>query len=169
MNKAAALREAGYTLATIAQRVDVSPRTRQRHFKTHQVSAGALKTELIDKARQDLLDSVTASEGLKREAARLLADDVASARLIRDKAAQVAEVLSLDDHQSATETARALAAISTTLKNTQDVLRRSLNIDKVNAEIERETLPEPVIREMTAEEVEEAQRQARERLSANTI
>lgn len=79
------------------------------------------------------------------------------------------EALKLGDHQSATEAARALAAIATALKVTQDVARRALNMDKINAEMERETLPELIIREMTAEEVEEAQRQARERLSANTL
>jgi hypothetical protein len=45
-----------------------------------------LKVELIAQGRaEDLLDAATASEGLKVEAARLLVDDIASARLIRER------------------------------------------------------------------------------------
>lgn len=94
--------------------------------------------------------------------AGLLLDDLASARLIRGKLINVIEALNLNDHHSAAETARALAALSTTLKNTQDVLRRSLNVDKVNAELEEQTLPELVIYQMSAEEMAEARRQAEE-------
>jgi AraC-like DNA-binding protein len=169
IKEAAVMRAAGYSLPVIAERLNVSPRTLQRHFKAHGVKAGTLKQKVIDKAREDLLALAMDSEALMLEAARVVTDDLACARMIRERAIHVVEALKLEDHQSATEAARALAAIATTLKVTQDVARRALNMDKINAEMERETLPELVIREMTADEVEEAQRQARERLTANTI
>jgi len=161
--QAAILREAGYTLAAIADRLRVSPRTLQRHFAAHKVKPGALKEALIAQARKDLLARATDSDALKQEVAMLLVDDLATVRLIRAKLTNVIEALDLDDHQSATESARALAAPSTTLKNTQDVLRRSLNVDRVNAELEEENLPELVIYQMSAEEMAEARRQASER------
>jgi hypothetical protein len=86
INDAAVLRAAGYALAAIAERLNVSPRILQRHYKAHHINPGMLKGELIAQgAREDLLDAATASAELKVEAARLLVDDIASARLIHER------------------------------------------------------------------------------------
>lgn len=64
------MRAAGYSLAAIAERLNVGPRTLQRHFKAHGVKAGTLKQKIIDKAREDLLGLATDSEALMLEGAK---------------------------------------------------------------------------------------------------
>ena len=158
--QASVMREAGYTLAAIADRLHTSPRTLQRLFKSYGVTSGGAKAELIQKARQELLEAATGEKSIKHQIARLLKDDVSNALSLREKAALAIESLNVTDHLSATETARALTAISTAMKNTQEVLWKTLDVDKARVDQEADELPELRIVEMTAKEAEaEAQRQ----------
>jgi hypothetical protein len=67
LTEALALREAGFTVLAISQRLIVSVRTLQRHFAAHGVKKGAVKEELLAKARADLLSHITSDEAIRVE------------------------------------------------------------------------------------------------------
>src|SRR5688572_29476689 len=85
--EAVALRTAGFTVAAIASRLGFSVRTISRVFERHRTRKGAATSELIEQARQELMSAVTSPERVREEAARLVADDLAHARLLRAKIA----------------------------------------------------------------------------------
>jgi len=164
LTEAATLRTAGYTLTSIAERVGCSVSSLQRAFKRHKVKAGSLSEEAVKRAADDLLGHVTDSERVKVEAARLVADDLAHSRLIRERAATTLESLTASDTADAAITLRALAAYAVILKNTSDVVRRSMRLDRDGLYEDMELLPELPITAMTDDEVEKVRREAAGRL-----
>lgn len=60
------LREAGYTLPVIADRLDLSISTVQRIIKTTKAVAGAGTQALIDKAREELLSSAFSLDAVQQ-------------------------------------------------------------------------------------------------------
>lgn len=152
------LREAGYTLPAIADRLDLSISTVQRIIKTNRVVAGAGTQALIDRAREELFATAFSLEAIQQTVAEQVTDELALSRQIRAKLAGALEALDPTDPI----VFRGLAAASTTLKLTQDVTRRALPIEKLNQAQEIEELPTLQIHIMTEQDV--AEMRAKQRL-----
>lgn len=152
------LREAGYTLPVIADRLDLSISTVQRIIKTNKAVVGAGTRALIDKAREELLSSAFSLDAVQQTVATLVADELALSYQIRTKIASALEALDPTDPVAF----RGLAAASTALKLTQDVTRRSLPIEKLNQAQDIEELPSLQIHIMTEQDV--AEMRAKQRL-----
>lgn len=157
-SQAVILREAGYTLPAIADRLDLSISTVQRIVKTHKVVAGAGRQALIDKVREEMLTAAFSLEAVQQTVAALVIDELALSHQIRAKLASALETLDPTDPV----VFRGLAAASTALKLTQDVTRRSLPIDKLNQAQDIEELPALEIHIMTEHDV--AEMRAKQRL-----
>lgn len=155
--QAVILREAGYTLPAIAQRLEISLSTVQRLLKKHKAVAGATTQALIEKAREEMLASAFSLESVQQTAASLVLDDLAIGQQIRRKLSSALEELDLSNPIAF----RALAASATTLKLTQDVGRRALPLDKLEQAQAIEELPELQIHVMTPWDVEEMRAQQR--------
>ncbi|EGH44158.1 MULTISPECIES: helix-turn-helix domain-containing protein [Pseudomonas syringae group] len=151
------LREAGYTLPAIANRLELSISTVQRIIRTNKVVAGASTQALIDKAREELLATAFSLESVQQLAASLVVDELVLTEKIRLKLANAIETLDPADPMAF----RALAAASTALKLTQDVTRKALPLEKLNQALEIEELPELKIHIMTADDVAEMRAQQR--------
>lgn len=120
--QAVILREAGYTLSAIAERLGISLSTVQRLLKKHKAVAGAATHALIEKAREEMLASAFSLESVQQTAAALVLDDLALSQQIRQKLFSALDLLEPDSPI----VFRSLAASATTLKLTQDVGRRAL-------------------------------------------
>lgn len=151
------LREAGYTLPAIANRLELSISTVQRIIRTNKVVAGASTQALIDKAREELLATAFSLESVQQLAASLVVDELVLTEKIRLKLANAIETLDPADPMAF----RALAAASTALKLTQDVTRKALPLERLNQALEIEELPELKIHIMTADDVAEMRAQQR--------
>ncbi len=147
---AIALREAGYSHIAIAQKLNLSLRTVQRHLSSHGTVKGSLKAEVIDKAKADMMNLVSSSPVIRGEAAKLVLDDIAHSNHIRNIMLEASGCLKATDVKEAVLVMRAAAAYSTTLKNTSDTIRHSLGTDKAIDEVHE--LPELIVRELTAAE-----------------
>ena len=152
--KALALRESGYTALAISQRLNISVRTLQRHFAATGTRKGAVKAAVYEKARDDLLASVTSEASIKEEAARLLADDLAHARHIRELIHTASLHMTATNLTEAVLVMRSAAAYSTALKNTSDIIRQSLRLERFRDDL-GEQMPELVVRELTEEQITE--------------
>lgn len=155
--QAVVLREAGWTVSAIADRLAISVSTVQRLLKKHHVVAGAGTQALIEKAREELLTAAFSLEAVQQTAASLVADELALVRQIRQKIASSVENLDPANPLAF----RGLAAASTALKLTQDVTRRALPIEKLGQAMDIEELPELRIRIMTEDDVAEMRMQQR--------
>jgi AraC-like DNA-binding protein len=152
--KALALRETGYTALAISQRLNISVRTLQRHFAATGTRKGAVKAAVYQKARDDLLDSVTSETSIKEEAARLLADDLAHARHIRELIHAASLQMTAGSLADAVLVMRGAAAYSTAVKNTSDIIRHGLRLERFRDD-QGEEMPELVVRELTEEQITE--------------
>lgn len=148
------MREAGYTVLSISQELGISVRTLNRHFAEHGAKKGAVKNSLFDAARDDLMKRVLSDDAIREEAARLINDDLAHARHLRTLLADASEQLVASSLKDAVLVMRAAAAYSTAIKNTSDVLRHSLRIERSLDDTGKD-LPELVISELSADEVAE--------------
>ncbi|ALY86574.1 TPA: helix-turn-helix domain-containing protein [Pseudomonas aeruginosa] len=155
--QAVILREAGYTLSAIAERLGISLSTVQRLLKKHKAVAGAATHALIEKAREEMLASAFSLESVQQTAAALVLDDLALSQQIRQKLFSALDLLEPDSPI----VFRSLAASATTLKLTQDVGRRALPLDKLEQAQAVEELPELQIHVMTPWDVEEMRAQQR--------
>ncbi|RJG11103.1 hypothetical protein D3879_15700 [Pseudomonas cavernicola] len=155
--QAVILREAGYTLPAIADRLSISLSTTQRLLKRNGAVAGAATQALIEKARDEMLSSAFALESVQQTAASLVLEDLAVCRQIRMTLSSALEQLDTSNPI----VFRALAASATALKLTQDVGRRALPLDKLNQSMEVDELPELQIHIMTEADVEEVRAQQR--------
>ncbi|MNO97175.1 hypothetical protein D3C76_888720 [compost metagenome] len=155
--QAVILREAGYTLPAIAARLELSISTVQRILKTNKTVAGATTQALIERAREEILNSAFSLEEVQRTAAALVLDDLAISQQIRIKLSNAVDQLDPND----LGTLRALAASATTLKLTQDVTRRALPLEKLNQALAFEELPELKIHIMSDLDVAEMRAQQR--------
>lgn len=147
--EAVTFRAAGYTATAIADRIGVSIRTLHRIFEHHKAKKGAVTDELVHAAKQSLLEGITSNERIREEAGRLVADDLAHARLLRIRMADATEHLIARNLEEAALLMRAAAAYSTALKNTSDTLRHSMGTEKALEAVEAEDLPELVLREIS--------------------
>lgn len=147
------LREAGYTALAIANNLGVSLRTVQRHLSEHGAKKGTLKKEVIEKAKAELFDSVTTNDAIRHEAAKLIIDDIAHSRHIREVILDATEHLKAASLTDAALVMRALAAASTALKNTSDMLRHSIGMDRITDDAG--AIPDLNVTELTNEQIEE--------------
>lgn len=150
--EAVALREAGFTALAISQRLGISVRSLQRHFAATKTIKGAIKSDLLERARADLLARVSSESSIKEEAARLVADDLAHSQHLRQIMLAATEAMTAVTLSDAVQVMRAAAAYSTVLKNTSDIIRHSLRADRFNDNVSSE-LPELIVRELTADEI----------------
>lgn len=153
IGEALALREAGYTTLAISQRLKISVRTLQRHFAVAGARKGAVKAEVLQKAKDELLARITSDQTIKEEAARLVADDLAHSLHLREIILAASEQMKAYSLRDAVQVMRAAAAYSTTIKNTSDIIRRSLRLEECD-ETSNE-LPELVVTELTQAEIEQ--------------
>ena len=147
-----ALRELGYTVAAISDKLNISVRTVQRHIASHGATKGKLKQEVLDRARNELLELVNSDDRVRLEASKLIADDIAHTNHIRNLAIEATEHLTPKTLEEAALTMRALAAYSVVIKNSSDTRRHSLGLDKLQKD-HANNLPEIVVRTITDEEV----------------
>ncbi|MNN43338.1 hypothetical protein D3C81_1575710 [compost metagenome] len=129
----------------------------QRILKTNKTVAGATTQALIERAREEILNSAFSLEEVQRTAAALVLDDLAISQQIRIKLSNAVDQLDPND----LGTLRALAASATTLKLTQDVTRRALPLEKLNQALAFEELPELKIHIMSDLDVAEMRAQQR--------
>lgn len=109
----------------------------------------------------DLLASITSETSLKEEAARQLADDLAHARHIRELMHTASLAMTAKNLPDAVLVMRAAAAYSTAIKNTSDIVRQSLRLDRFRDDLGEE-MPELVVSELTQDDI--AQMRAGHRL-----
>lgn len=152
ISQAHAMREAGYTALAISQRLGISVRTLQRHFAANGTVKGTAKTALYDRAVADLLASINSETSLKEEAARQLADDLAHARHIRELMHAASMVMTAKNLAEAALVMRAAAAYSTAIKNTSDIVRGGLRLDRFRDDLGEE-MPELIVSELTQEDI----------------
>lgn len=93
-------------------------------------SKGEAKADLVEAAKRDLVESVTNNQVIRMEAARVLADDLAHARLLRERMTEAAEHMTATSLRDSVLVMRA-AAYSTALKNTSDVIRQNMRSERV--------------------------------------
>lgn len=160
IKRAIALREGGYSVAAIAQRTGISPSTLTRHFNKHGTGKGTLTAKAIDKAKKELLNDAGFKSDLKQQIASSIVDDLAQSQSIRAAIALSLEQLVNDSEELASVKARSLSALATSVKVTQEIQRKALNIDTYDKENELETLPTLSITKMTDEQVQEAIKKA---------
>lgn len=165
VGEALALREAGYTVLAISQRLGISIRTLQRHFAAAGARKGALKAEVLQRAKSELMARITSDEAIKEEAARLVADDLAHSLHLREVILAASEQMKATTLEEAALVMRAAAAYSTAIKNTSDIIRRSLRVEQ--RDDAGDELPELVVRELTQAEIEHMRREADEDEQAN--
>lgn len=161
ISEALALREAGYTTLSISQRLGMSVRSLQRHFADHGTKKGAIKQELIEAARLDLMKRVTSDDAIREEAARLINDDLAHARHLRDLMIDATRHLHANSLKEAAQVMRAAAAYSTAIKNTSDMMRQSLRLERRDDDADK-SLPELVITELSDDQVKELRKEQTE-------
>lgn len=154
LGEAHAMRAAGYSALAISQRLGISTRTLQRHFAANGTVKGTAKTALYDRAVADLLTSITSETSLKEEAARQLADDLAHARHIREVMHAASMMMTATNLTDAALVMRAAAAYSTAIKNTSDIVRQSLRLDRFHDDLGEE-MPELIVSELTQEDIAE--------------
>jgi AraC-like DNA-binding protein len=156
ISQALALREAGYTALAISQRLGISVRSLQRHFASTGTRKGALRADVLQRAKDDLMARITSDQTIKEEAARLVADDLAHSRHLREVILAASEQMKANNLEEAALVMRAAAAYSTTIKNTSDIIRHSLRLKDLADDMDE--LPELVVTELSQIEIAELRR-----------
>lgn len=169
---AVALREAGYSLTSIATRLDISISTTQRILKKHGAVAGATSAEVITRAREEMINTAYSLEAVQQVAASLVHDDLDLSQRLRIKAAEILDTIKVTPANSV-QASRALAACATALKLSQDVQRKALPLDKLERSTQVEELSVLTIKIMTEDDVremrEQQRREATERIGGRKI
>lgn len=155
-----ALREAGYTLTSIASRLDIGISSVQRIIKKRGAVAGAATQEMIARARDEMIASAYDLESVRQIAASLVHDDLNLAQRIRLKSVEVLDAIEVTA-DNAVQSARAVVACASSLKLTQDVQRRAIPLDKLERASSVEELPELTIHIMGPDDVRELREQQR--------
>jgi lambda repressor-like predicted transcriptional regulator len=152
--KIIALRQAGFSLASIADQTDTSISTVKRHVSA--TRKGSVKQELIDEARKELLSTLT-DDAVKAQLAALVVDDISIAHRIRSNIVSTLEHIENQKPSGLAEagqTMRALSSAATGLKLTGDALRQSLGVTQRGLhESNTDDLPELIIQDMTGEDI----------------
>lgn len=151
-NQIVIMRESGYSIASICERVGAGATAVKATLKTHKIGKGAATAALVSEARNKLLSDHTFSDSLRTTIAGLLHDDLAIVRRIRESIVLTLDQLDADETMTPVMKGRVLAALSTSLVVTQNICRKTLQISKHEAAIDMEQLPELRIHYMTEQE-----------------
>ncbi|MCL7421614.1 MAG: hypothetical protein M8364_11995 [Methylobacter sp.] len=151
IKQAIVLRESGYSLAAISQRTGISPATLARHFKKHGVIKGGLSDSAVDEARQQLMKDAGFVNDLKDQIAAAIVDDLSHVQQLREASTLLLEELMTNKALPPHYKTRAIAALATSLRLTQEAWRKSLKVDELQPE--PESLPALTIYELTPEEI----------------
>ena len=155
LKRAVILRQGGYSVAAIAQKTNISASTLTRHFKKLGAPKGGLTARAIESARDELLSDAGFIGDLKQQIAGSIVDDLAQSQSIREAIALSLEQLVGDGSEVASVKARALSALATATKITQEVQRKALDVDGYNNSRDMDDLPELVITGMDSARVAE--------------
>lgn len=166
IKRAIALREAGYSLATIVGKTGISAATLARHFKKHGIGKGAVSTKAIEAAKQELLTDGF-MDTLKAEITSAILDDVAQFKAVRAALAINIEELVNDIELPSHYRARGLTAAATGLRLSQQLIRETLAMNDI--EPEAAELPILTVSELTQEDVEDMRRKQLELSSLDEI
>lgn len=147
-----AMRAAGYSMPSIAEKLGVSLATQSRIYAKFKAGKGSLTESIIEESRQKLLSDGAFTDDLKRRIASILLDDASQFDQQRRALYECVDNLMLDNTLPAHYKLRGLAAAAVTLKTTSETIRKSLGIDKV--EPEAKDLPELTISELTAADIQ---------------
>ncbi len=156
LKKAITLRAAGHSLSAITDRLGVSTSTLYRAFKLHSVERGALSTISIQEAKNALLEDAGFQGELKLLIAASIASDLQISKQIMTCISLSVDELLNDATTPASVKARALSALSVSLKSTSDTVRRALSIDS-DTSLTTQEIPGLSITRMTVEEIDAAQ------------
>ena len=163
LEQAVILREGGYSLTAIADKLNTSASTLSRHFKRHRIGKGSLCADAVAEAKQQLLNDAGFIDSLKHQIATSITDDLAHVKQLREASALLLEEIMNDKSLPAHYKARGVTALTTGIRLTQEVSRRALQVEKL--EPEAQDLPELTIRELTHEDIELMRtEQAKERI-----
>lgn len=155
--EALTLRQAGWTLSAISDKIGASPSTLYRLFKKSGTTRGAITAESVEAAKQQIIQDADFVESLKHQIASSIVDDLQMSKSIKEQALLTLELLETENDSSMIK-ARALAALATSIKVASDVQRRCLRIDDPTLTPQSEDLPTLTITKMTDEEISLAQR-----------
>lgn len=155
--EALTLRQAGWTLSSIAEKTGASPSTLYRLFKRAGTTRGAITAESVEAAKQQIIQDADFVESLKHQIASSIIDDLQMSKRIKEQALLTLELLEADPDGPMIK-ARALAALATSVKVASDVQRRCLRIDDPTLTPQSDDLPTLTITRMTDEEIKLAQR-----------
>jgi hypothetical protein len=159
LSEAQALREAGFTVLSISQRLHVSVRALQRHFAATGIKKGAIRDELLAKARADLVAHITSNDVIRAQVAKLLADNIAHSQHLRAILVDASVHMKANSLPDVVLVARAAAAYATTLKATSDAVRSTLPLDRLGDDGAYD-LPELVITVISDQEAAEIAKRA---------
>lgn len=148
------LRALGLSSSVISERVGLSIRTVQRICQTEGVVKGELSEEILKEGRERLREHALNDEYVKDHIVTHLVDEMAQVRALREKSAAVLEEFNPKNNRERALFMRSAVAHSTILRNTSDIMRRAVDLDRFRGESVSEQLPELVFREMTEQEVE---------------
>lgn len=150
--KAVAMLEVGLTQSDIAQELGLDLSTVKRIKLRNSVKPGSARSELVEEARSKLRQAIE-SDWIQEQAAKLIRDDLAHIRELRERINCLYDALpEPEDMRECGQLARSLTAISSALKNTSDMAHKSLGLN--NQGVGEGKIPALVIEELTAEEVE---------------
>jgi len=150
--KIKAMREAGFTLASIAEESGLSVRQISRYVR--ETPKGKATAAMVEKETERLLSTLADDKNIKRLISSQLIDDLTHAEAIRTKALEVMqEHLNPTDIEEAALCMRALAAYSTVLKNTSDILHRHTKGYEESKEVVKEAFEFVVIDDTQAREL----------------
>ena len=108
-----ALREAGYTVAMIAQKTLLSASTINRIIRSRRARKGAATAEVVNACRTEVRRLIKSKDAILEEAAFMIADDLAQARQLRERIMLASEHLNANNLLEASVMMRAAAAMST--------------------------------------------------------
>lgn len=153
-NEIIIMREAGHSIASIADKTGVGSTAIKSVFREHKISKGAATAALIDESRKRLVSDHNFSETLKATIAGLVSDDLAIIRRLRENILSTLELIESDDSLSPVMRGRSLAALSTSLSLTQQTYRKSLQLSKHEGTINSDELPILTMHHLTASQEE---------------
>jgi len=151
LEQAVILREGGYSLTAIATKLNTSVSTLSRHFKRHGIGKGSLSEIAVAEAKEQLLNDAGFIDSLKQQIASSITDDLAHVKQLREASAILLEEIMADKSLPPHYKARAITGLTTSVRLTQEVSRRALQVDKM--EPEPEDLPQLTITELTSEDI----------------
>jgi len=142
VQKIAVMRGLGFSVQAIADELSIGTATASRAISRYakHIKKGQDAAQITDTVRQQVIASVTDNAAL--ELAKQLKENLALAGRMNQKIHSTMENLETNEHQASAETARALASLSTTMKNLDTMIRDSLTKSAGESNTGEESLPE---------------------------